>query len=66
MNLINNEQVKSLVIWKRVYPSSCIARKLAWQEENIYSLPDKWFLLIVGYGHDLLVVVLESGGCTAV
>lgn len=66
INLINNEQVKSLIIWKRIYPASCVNRKIAWEEDNVYPLADRWFLLIVGYGHDLLAVVLESGGCTAV
>ncbi|XP_014204314.1 protein inturned [Copidosoma floridanum] len=66
INLMNSEQVKSLVLWKRIYPASCVNRKLLWEEENVYPLTDKWFLLIVGYGHDLLAVILESGGCTAV
>lgn len=65
INLINNEQVKSLVIWKKIFPSSCVNRNKI-DDNQIYSTIDKWFLLIVGYGHDLLAVVLESGGCTAV
>ncbi|OXU28206.1 hypothetical protein TSAR_008339 [Trichomalopsis sarcophagae] len=66
INLMNSEQVKSLIVWKRIYPASCVNRKIAWEEDNVYPLADRWFLLIVGYGHDLLAVVLESGGCTAV
>ncbi|XP_014223988.1 protein inturned [Trichogramma pretiosum] len=66
LNLIDKEQVKSLVVWKRVYPSSCLNRKFSWNEDQVYPLVDKWFLLIVGNGHDLLAVILESGGCTAV
>jgi hypothetical protein len=65
LNLMNNEQVKSLVIWKRVYPSSSVNRKLQWEDANVHSLTDRWFLLVVGYGHNLLAVILESGGCTA-
>lgn len=65
INLIHNEQVKSIVVWKRIYPSSCMNRKFSWGEEQVHSLTDQWFLLVVGNGHDLLAVILESGGCTA-
>lgn len=65
INLINNEQVKSIVVWKRIYPSSCMHRRLTWEQEHVYSSTDQWFLLVVGCGHDLLAVILESGGCTA-
>ncbi|XP_058793865.1 protein inturned [Phymastichus coffea] len=64
INLVNTEQVKSAVIWKKVYPSSCMNRK--WPEEHVSTLLDQWFLLVVGCGHNLLAVLLESGGCTAV
>ncbi|XP_011494258.1 PREDICTED: protein inturned [Ceratosolen solmsi marchali] len=66
LHLINSEDVKSLVIWNKVYPSSSVNRKLQWQDESAYSLTYRWFLLIVGYGHNLLAVILESGGCTAI
>ncbi|XP_017799243.1 PREDICTED: protein inturned [Habropoda laboriosa] len=66
LNLINNEPVKSLVIWKKVYPSSCNRGDIENNKNNEPLVPDgKWYLLVVGYGHDLLAVLLESGGCTA-
>ncbi|KAG6797320.1 protein inturned [Apis mellifera caucasica] len=66
LNLINNEPVKSLVIWKRVYPSSYNHKNIENNKNNQSFIPNgKWYLLIVGYGHDLLAVLLESGGCTA-
>ncbi|KAJ8678809.1 hypothetical protein QAD02_014596 [Eretmocerus hayati] len=66
IHLMNVESVKSLVIWRRVYPTSCINRKLITEDDKSSSLTDRWFLLVVGYGHNLLAVILESGGCTAV
>lgn len=64
LNLLHSEQVKSLVIWKRIYPAS---RKqidaIRTPDPNIPN-DDKRYLLAVGYGHNLLTVVLESGGCT--
>ncbi|XP_043256589.1 protein inturned [Colletes gigas] len=64
-NLITNEPVKSLVIWKKVYPS-LYNRGNTENGRSIQPLvPNgKWFLLVVGYGYDLLAVLLESGGCT--
>ncbi|KOX74168.1 Protein inturned [Melipona quadrifasciata] len=63
LNLISNEPVKSLIIWKKVYPSSCNHNNT--ENNQSLVLDGKWYLLVVGYGHDLLVVLLESGGCTA-
>ncbi|KAL2738786.1 protein inturned [Vespula squamosa] len=66
LNLVNTEPVKSLVIWKRVYPLSCNRGNIETHSSNQPLVPNgKWFLLIVGYEHDLLAVLLESGGCTA-
>lgn len=66
LNLVTNEPVKTLVIWKKVYPSSCNHENMENNKSNQPLVPNgKWFLLIVGYGHDLLAVLLESGGCTA-
>ncbi|XP_020718480.1 protein inturned isoform X1 [Bombus terrestris] len=65
LNLINNEPVKSLVIWKKVYPSSCNRNDIENKNNQPFVLNGKWYLLVVGYGHDLLAVLLESGGCTA-
>ncbi|KAK2587178.1 hypothetical protein KPH14_002926 [Odynerus spinipes] len=66
LNLVNTEPVKSLVIWKRVYPLSCNRGNIDTHASNQPLVPNgKWFLLIVGYEHDLLAVLLESGGCTA-
>ena len=63
LNLISNEPVKNLIIWKKVYPSSCNRNNT--ENNSSLVLDGKWYLLVVGYGHDLLVVLLESGGCTA-
>ena len=66
LNLVTNESVKSLVIWKKVYPSSCNRGNIENNRSNQPLIPNgSWFLLVVGYGHDLLAVLLESGGCTA-
>lgn len=67
LNLTNQEQVKCLVLWKQIYPSSCNRGNVDnCDSEQLYINSDgKWFLLVVGYGHDLLAVLLESGGCTA-
>ncbi|CAL7946624.1 unnamed protein product [Xylocopa violacea] len=66
LNLINNEPVKSLIIWKKVYPFSCNRGNMENNKNNQPLVPNgKWYLLVVGYGHDLLAVLLESGGCTA-
>lgn len=65
LNLVRRESVKTLVIWKQVYPH--IAHLESSEEVYNHALIQngKWFLLVVGYEHDLLAVILESGGCTA-
>lgn len=67
LNLVNQEQVKCLVLWKQIYPSSCNRGNIdVGSNSDQFLIPNgKWFLLVVGYGHDLLAVLLESGGCTA-
>ncbi|XP_029659336.1 protein inturned isoform X2 [Formica exsecta] len=66
LNLVNQEQVKCLVLWKQIYPSSCNRGGIDGSSSDQFLIPNgKWFLLVVGYGHDLLAVLLESGGCTA-
>jgi len=63
---VSQEQVKCLVLWKQIYPSSCNRGNIDNNDSNqLLILNGKWFLLVVGYGHDLLAVLLESGGCTA-
>ncbi|KAF6205849.1 hypothetical protein GE061_020023, partial [Apolygus lucorum] len=58
------EGVKDLVYWKEVYPLSC-SRGLVPAPLSPYSTPNgRWFLLIVALGHNALVTLLESGGCT--
>uniref|UniRef100_A0A146LFZ0 Protein inturned n=1 Tax=Lygus hesperus TaxID=30085 RepID=A0A146LFZ0_LYGHE len=58
------EGVKDLVYWKEVYPQSC-SRGLVPSPLSPYSTPNgRWFLLIVAVGHNALVTLLESGGCT--
>ncbi|EFN82858.1 PDZ domain-containing protein 6 [Harpegnathos saltator] len=66
LNLMNQEQIKCLVLWKQIYPSSCNRGNVSGNDNDQLLIPDgKWFLLVVAYGHDLLAVLLESGGCTA-
>jgi len=66
LNLVSQEQVKCLVLWKQIYPSSCNRGNVDSNDGDQLLIPNgKWFLLVVGYGHDLLAVLLESGGCTA-
>jgi len=63
---MNQEQVKCLVLWKQIYPSSCNRGIIDGGSSDQFLMPNgKWFLLVVGYGHDLLAVLLESGGCIA-
>ncbi|XP_011876832.1 PREDICTED: protein inturned [Vollenhovia emeryi] len=66
LNLVSQEQVKCLVLWKQIYPLSCNRGNVDSNDGGQLLIPNgKWFLLVVGYGHDLLAVLLESGGCTA-
>ncbi|EZA55008.1 PDZ domain-containing protein [Ooceraea biroi] len=66
LNLVNQEQVRCLVLWKQIYPSSCNRGNVDSGDSGQLLIPNgRWFLLVVGYGHDLLAVLLESGGCTA-
>nr|CAD7569003.1 unnamed protein product [Timema californicum] len=71
LHLGRSEAVRSMVLWREVYPSSC-NRGLSDQSSmylstpvSPYSLPQgRWFLLIVGQDQEMLVLLLESGGCT--
>ncbi|XP_069695408.1 protein inturned isoform X2 [Periplaneta americana] len=71
LHLGRTEPVRSLVLWREVFPASC-NRGLAEQvvpytptTTSPYQPPQgRWFLLIVGKGQEMLVVLLESGGCT--
>ncbi|KAG7201957.1 hypothetical protein KM043_004661 [Ampulex compressa] len=66
LNVVNTEPVKNLIVWKKVYPLSCNRGRIETDMQDLPLTPDgKWYLLVVGYGHDLLAVLLESGGCTA-
>ncbi|KAF5301487.1 hypothetical protein FQR65_LT08790 [Abscondita terminalis] len=59
--LSQTEPVRSLVLWKEVFPSSC-NRGL---EFEFNFVPEgRRYLLVVGSGKDLLVVIMEAGGCT--
>nr|CAI5822166.1 unnamed protein product [Callosobruchus analis] len=58
--LSKTEPVKSLVLWREVYPMSC--RKC---DDKVIKFPDgRRYLLIVGSGKDILTVIMEAGGCT--
>ena len=64
LNLVTKESVKSLIIWKKVYPTF-FKQEMAETTDGSSLFQRQWFLLVVGYQHDLLAVLLESGGCTA-
>ncbi|XP_011298415.1 protein inturned [Fopius arisanus] len=59
LHLVEKESTRSLVLWRTVFPTSCGRGDLG------AGVNGKWFLLVVGFGFELLAVVLESGGCTA-
>ncbi|CAH1961039.1 unnamed protein product [Acanthoscelides obtectus] len=59
-HLSKSEPVKSLVLWREVFPVSC--RKT--DDKTIKCPEGKRYLLIVGSGKDLLTVIMEAGGCT--
>lgn len=64
LNLVENESTKSLVLWRSVYPASC-GRGVQEGDDCVQVPESKWFLLVVGFGSELLAAVLETGGCTA-
>ncbi|KAJ8939447.1 hypothetical protein NQ318_023073 [Aromia moschata] len=59
-HLSRTEPVKSLVLWKEIFPYSCN------RIDNVkVKVPGgKRYLLIVGSAKDLLAVIMEAGGCT--
>ncbi|CAH0559223.1 unnamed protein product [Brassicogethes aeneus] len=60
LHLSRTEPVKSLVLWKEVFPNSCNKNKV--ENENV---PDgRRYLLVVGSAKNLLAVIMEAGGCT--
>ncbi|XP_015599831.1 protein inturned [Cephus cinctus] len=65
LHLVKNEPVKSLIIFRQVYPPSCTRKDTENEACQLLGSGKKWFLLVVGYGYELLAVLLESGGCTA-
>nr|XP_018899633.1 PREDICTED: protein inturned [Bemisia tabaci] len=61
-----DEVIKSMLVWREVYLKSCDrgVTKVS-NNSSSYKLPNgRWFLLVVGLGHEMLAVLLESGGCT--
>ncbi|XP_057318515.1 protein inturned [Microplitis mediator] len=65
LDLIEKEPVKSLVVWRSVYPRSC-HRGIITDPKTQFCVPDgKWFVLVVGYETELLVSLFETGGDTA-
>ncbi|CAG9860502.1 unnamed protein product [Phyllotreta striolata] len=58
-HLSKTEPVKSLVLWKEVFPSSCRI-----QNSSIKIPSGKRYLLVVESGKDILAVIMEAGGCT--
>ncbi|KAK9878921.1 hypothetical protein WA026_003744 [Henosepilachna vigintioctopunctata] len=60
LHLSKTEPVKTLILWRECFPTSCRALTVP-----IYKLPEaRRYLLIVGSGKDLLVVIMEAGGST--
>ncbi|KAG8039143.1 hypothetical protein G9C98_003450 [Cotesia typhae] len=61
LELMENEPVKSLVVWRLVYPKSC-HRGIITDPKTQFCAPDaKWFVLVVGYETEFLVALFESG-----
>ncbi|EEB12645.1 PDZ domain-containing protein, putative [Pediculus humanus corporis] len=61
IQLFRNEPVKSLVIWKQVFPLS-VNRGFSSNKPGNYPVPKgKWFIIVVGQGFDSLAVILEAG-----
>ncbi|KAK7870249.1 hypothetical protein R5R35_000979 [Gryllus longicercus] len=71
--LLRSEPLQQLVVWHEVYPLSC-SRGLPSDKDSSTGLNSvataypspvgRWFLLIVGQEWDLLIILLESAGCT--
>ncbi|KAL3279394.1 hypothetical protein HHI36_016904 [Cryptolaemus montrouzieri] len=60
LHLSKTEPLKTLIVWKEVFPTSCRSLNVP-----IFKLPDaRRYLLIVGTGKDLLIVIMEAGGST--
>ncbi|KAF7272761.1 hypothetical protein GWI33_014470 [Rhynchophorus ferrugineus] len=55
LHLSKTEPVKSLIMWREVYPKSC---------RSPHAIDGRRYLLVVGAGKDLLVTIMEAGGCT--
>ncbi|RZF45185.1 hypothetical protein LSTR_LSTR009956 [Laodelphax striatellus] len=69
LSLTRLEALRSLVVWREVYPLSCNrglpSSPSTTAPASAYHLPQgRWFMLIVGQGNSLLVTLLESAGCT--
>ncbi|XP_033222182.1 protein inturned isoform X3 [Belonocnema kinseyi] len=64
LNLVTKESLKSLIVWKKVYPTF-VKQEIVETTHGSSLFHRQWFLLVIGYQHDLLIVLLESGGCTA-
>ncbi|KAK3909822.1 Protein inturned [Frankliniella fusca] len=63
LQLIKSESVRSLVAWREVYPSN--TSKEQQSTRSAYAYPEgRWFLMIVGQKQDMLVTLLEAGGCS--
>ncbi|XP_019754086.1 protein inturned isoform X1 [Dendroctonus ponderosae] len=60
VHLAKTEPVKSLVLWKEVYPKSCKVQGL----DDVHIPEGRRYLLVVGAGKDVLTVIMEAGGAT--
>ncbi|XP_034243272.1 protein inturned [Thrips palmi] len=66
LQLNQGESVHSLVIWKEVYPKSVSRGLTSSTSDSTYNFPEgRWFIMIVGQKQDMLVTLLEAGGCSA-
>ncbi|XP_023311186.1 protein inturned [Anoplophora glabripennis] len=59
-HLSRTEPVKSLVLWREVFPYSC--NRI--QSPKVKVPEGRRYLLVVGSAKDLLAVIMEAGGCT--
>lgn len=57
LHLAKTEPVKTLLLWREVFPNSC--------QNDLIKIPfGKRYILLAGSGKNLLAVIMEAGGCT--
>ncbi|XP_030767926.1 protein inturned [Sitophilus oryzae] len=61
VHLSRTEPVKSLVMWREVFPRSC---RRNCGNDSLNAPDGSRYLLVVGSGKDFLATIMEAGGCT--